>query len=512
MPVNLETIHFNHDTTSNATGAFSIRKNETINVVLPEWRRDQSFRPEDAPAAYAFEWVKRLMQRSRVSIRAEFSCDDATITEVRIKADDGHANLVNVLGTIAETPVKFVKGRANATLFLDGVRIPELGVSVGGVIWKWKYQINGGAWTDLATTCHRIYTVVDMPRPPWQPGLRDINNTQLPWTEVLDIACARAVSTTNVTAAATKITLWANSLGPTFVHYDEPGNGWTGYTYDGPARFHCTDFLLLLNSGTSPTGPAVNCDDCAAIVTSFSNVLGSVLSEGKMQGDENFLLKPNKKIGLQPFGNGRFSYHTVAWLGNATRRDPLFDACVQLDPDGSGPQPFTVPVNILFNDYQPQLARDPIRPVGKQPVRRIGLQVQHLSPDSFVSWAVLLAAALKEKFEFMDVRFIETTLAKFFFQSFWKSLNQADVAFGIDTYQVAQGKSTAPLLENILSRFHLRPTRMSDAHFGGEAYASEGQFTIVFARDQFVFLLRNTGKEVASPAGLAKSIVELMSR
>lgn len=519
MKVDLEFIHLNHDPTSKTTGAFSIRKNETISVIQPEWRKSASFTAHDAPAAYSYKAVQDLIltQQNRVKIKAEFSCTDSATTKVWVKADDGHKTPNNVLGTVAKTEVTFVQGKADADLFLNDVRIPNLGVDVSDVIWNWQYSLDCQKWNDITTSRHRIYTVIDMPGEPWQPASTNINNTQLPWTEVLEFACSIAIAEKDVDAAATKITRWANSLGPVFVHYDNPGNGWTGFTYDGPPRFHCSDFLLLLNSGTSPTGPAVNCDDCAAIVTSFSNILGSRLSEGKMGSTDTFELNPNKKIGRPAVPNGNFSYHTVAWLGNATAADRLFDACVQLDPDGNPtmePHPFTVPVNILFTDYRPQLTLDAANcgPLGKQPVRKIGLSTLPIRADGLALWAVLLAAAETQDLKFSDLRFIDTTFAKYFLQTFWQSRTGPEIAFGIDTFEIGPGKSTAPLVENVLGRFHLRPTRMAEDGFSDESYASKGRFTIVFVRDQFVFLVRNTGKDVASSESLARSIDELIRR
>ena len=509
MPVNLETIHFNHDSTSKTTGAFSIRKNETIPVVLPECRRNQSFRAEDAPAAYAYNLVKDLIvtKKMRVQIKAQFSCTDSQITKVLVKAEDGNARPNNVLGTVAETEVTFVQGRADAELYLDNVRIPDLGVGVSTIIWNWQYSLDGKKWVDITTTTHKIYTVVDLPGDPWEPTSTNINNTQLPWTEVLEFACSVAVSTTNVTDAATKITLWTNSLGPKFVQYDNPGGGWQGFTFERPPRFDCSEFLLLLNGGTNMQGPMVNCDDCAAIVTSFSNILGCRLREGDLGGQFSFLLNPNMKIGREPVSNGFFSRHTVGWLGNLNANGRLFDGCLQLDSEGMS-EKFAVPVNISFRDYRPQLTTDSgnCRPRRKFPVRRIGLGARRLPLDGLVK--------LKHfgfeipDLELVDFRFIDLTLAEYLLQSFWRS-SDAGIAFGIDMYEVAADKSAAPVVENILSRFHLQPERIDDAGFG-EAYASEGRFTILFVRKQFVFMVRNTGRQAIPTEHLAKFIDRLI--
>ncbi len=507
MTITLETIRLNHDPTSRTTGAFSIRKNETIPVVLPEWRNKASFRPDDAPAAYAYNLVKDLIvtKKMRVQIKAQLSCTDSETTKVLVKAQDGHPRPNNVLGTVAETEVTFLQGRAEAELCLDNVRIPDVGVGVSTIIWKWQYSLDGKRWVDITTTTHKIYTVVDLPGDPWEPTSTNINNTQLPWTEVLEFACAVAVSTTNVTDAATRITLWTNSLGPQFVQYDNPGGGWQGFTFEHPPRFDCSEFLLLLNGGTNTQGPLVNCDDCAAIVTSFSNILGCRLREVDLGGQFSFLLNPNMKIGRKPVPNGFFSRHNVGWLGNLTANGLVLDACVQLDSDVRTAK-FAVPVNIAFRDYKPQLTTGSIRPRKKFPVRRIGLGARRLPLDGLVK---LKHFGFKiPELELVDFRFIDITVAEYLLQSFWRS-SEPGIAFGIDMYEVAADKSTAPLVENILSRFHLQPEKIEGAGFG-EAYASEGRFTILFVRKEFVFMVRNTGRKAIPAERLAKFIDSLI--
>jgi hypothetical protein len=553
MRVELESIHLNHDPTSRTTGAFSIRRNEKCPIVRPEWQKGRSLRPEDAPAAYSYTDV----ENKQITIKAEFSCSDTRNTSLRVRARDGHlypkngffTNLIlpillswvgnseatNVLGTVRESNVTFSNGKGVANLTLENVKIRDIGVGINDVIWCWQYSYDGGPWLDLATTRHRIYTVVDMPSLPWKPDCRDIENTQLPWTEVLDFSCRSAASTKNVDDAATNVTLWANRLGNGVVHYDNLGNGWTGFTLDGPSRFDCTEFLLLLNGGKNLQGPAVNCDDCAAIVTSFSNVLGCRLAEGKMAGEVNFKLNPNQKIGRRPVINGYFSHHIVAWLGECTEHDPLFDACVQLDlDDDQTTQVLTVPINIVFRNYRPHLTNmGSVIPGGKQPLRTIGLKVLHKPvknlialksfidgsrssaiPKSVLAWAILLSANEVEDLELIDFRFIETTHAEYLLQSFWSHQVQTNVSFGIDTYEAESKEQAEALLNSILERFHLHPVQFKNSHppLGDKAYASEGGFTVVFLRDEFVFLLRNTGERPIPCEGLARSIDELLQK
>lgn len=532
MRVDLEAIHFNHGPDPEHTGAFTIRRNERCHIVLPEWRRDICVRPEDAPAAYAAS----LLENIHITIQAEFSCDHPGAT-VRVKAGDGHlrsnANCEsNVLGTVPETDVTFVNGRAKVPLCLQNVKLRDIGVGVNDVIWDWQYSGDGKHWHDITTSLHRIYSVIDLPTAPWEPRSRDTENTQLPWTEVLDFACRSAAGVTDLMAAATKVTLWANDLGRGILHYDDIGGGWTGFTLDQPARFDCSEFLLLLNGGRNLQGPAVNCDDCAAIVTSFSNILGCRLSEGEISGDASFKLHPNKKIGLRDQINGLFSRHAVGWLGECTEDDPVFDACLELDSDGKPacePHVWTVPANVVFRKYQCQLTREATIavPSGKLPVRRIGVEAPQLPlkflltserlrfdgadvPEPVLAWGIFLGRPLLDDLKLIDFRFIDTTLGEYLLQSFWCRKGNREVSFNVDMYEVKAGESTAPVVKNILDRFHLRPEPIEG--FGAEAYASKGHFTVVFVRDPFVFLLRNTGEQPESPKVLAREIDELIGR
>lgn len=535
MPVNLEAIHLNHDPSSTTTGAFSIRRNERVPIRRPEWLRHISVRPEDAPAAYAYELAKNI----GVTIEAAFSCTGPPIPKIRVRALDEHlhpkkdslgSRLLqllspsardsvpsNVLGNVAEGDVTFEGGKGKATLFLENVKIRDVGVGVSDVIWRWQYSLDGKDWIDLTTSLHRIYTVVEMPTPPWQPKSKEINDTQLPWAEVLDFACRIAIGTKSLDEAATKITQWANGLGKQkLIKYDQPG-GWPAFIEDSPRSFDCSDFLLLLNGGPNLQGSEINCDDCSAIVTSFSNVLGCRLSEGKM-GGLSFDLKPHLRIGLDPVFESNFGGHRVGWLGECTEIDPLFDACVQLDlDDDPTTKIFTVPTNIKFIDYRPRLTteEDNCKALGKLPVMRMGLpplrkipKADALLRDSEISSATTILSRVEQfpDLRLIDFRFSETTPARYLLQFFLRQRNDLDVSFGTKMYESALTENTQALVQNILNRFNQPPQKIPEPPFGTEAYASENRSVILFVRDVFVFLIRNTGKKSASCEELAKLI------
>ena len=72
-------------------------------------------------------------------------------------------------------------------------------------------------------------------------------NLQLPWTDVLDIACVWAANASTRDGAAGLITDHVNALGPGTVTYDCPGGGATHYTSGG--LFNCTAFVDRVNGG-----------------------------------------------------------------------------------------------------------------------------------------------------------------------------------------------------------------------------------------------------------------------
>ncbi|HKR14923.1 MAG TPA: hypothetical protein VJT15_22860 [Pyrinomonadaceae bacterium] len=539
MRVELESIHLNHDPTSKTTGAFSIRRNEKCPIVRPEWRRDISLRPEDAPAAYAYELVENIA----ITIQAELSCDDPSVKTLFVRARDGYLNpkkrsignhlrkmltplareslTTNVLGSAPKTEVTFVNGKGMATLLLRDVKICEVGVSVSDVIWNWQYSLDGNDWEDLVTSLHRVYTVVNIPFSPWQPASRDIDNTQLPWTEALDFACRAAASAKDVTAAATQITQWVSRLGNGFIRYDVEGNGPPAFAFERGPRFDLTQFLLLLNGGTPLLGVLVNCDDCSAIVTSFSNILGCLLGEGEM-GEDSFKLKPHLRVGVPKVLTSNFSRHNVSWLGLCTADDPVFDACVRFDFD---PDPkrerWAVATSISFREYRPLLTDDAknCTPQGRRLDRKIGglsFPFEALYPHEFGPAAQVVNALKSEAKLFRDpelsnLRLIQTTLVKYLLQSFWRSRKEIGVTYCLDTYECGSAEAVRTLVDELLSSFNLRPDKVEDPTVGNEMYASKNRSSIVFVRGQFVLLTRNTGRKTSSSEDLAKKIDELFT-
>lgn len=344
----LEAIKFNHDPDSASTDALNIRRNSKEFVPVPEWRRGVSVEPDDSPSAYA----ARETSGKTVTIQAKFSRDDNSVDSMEVRALDFNRPPMNVLGEVKARVVNF--GPSGETGFesfeLSNVRIGDVGVGAHTVTWRWQFRTRSDSgWVDLKTSTHKVYTILEEPKSPWQQTPYHIANGQIPWTEVLDWSCAWAAGAMRADDAAAHITRGIYGLGPTLIEYNCPGSGTSNYSYP---HFNCTSFLDLLRGGFG-RGRYVNCSDCATIVSTFANILGCDLWQSRM--GSNFSLNPILAIGSSRWetacGWGAFSYHEVAWKGACTLNDNVFDACLQVDGDvdpSTSPHTPLLPMNIRF--------------------------------------------------------------------------------------------------------------------------------------------------------------------
>lgn len=353
MAVLLEAIRFNHDPGSPSTSAISLRRNATDAVFVPEWRRGVSFRPEDAPAAYA---VARARLHP-VTIQAQFRRTDPAVESVEVRAvDRAHAAaggclyailhgfglapappppaVGGILGDIRPKHIAF--GGNDLSVFetfeLHAHELGRAGVGIHITNWTWQYRATAfDAWTDFETSSHEIFTLLDVPTAPWQQTPYDSTNTQLPWIDLLRHACAWAGGACTRDDAARHITAAFHALGPATIEYDCPGGGSTRYAHP---VFNATAFLDRLNGGFG-NGQYVNGTDCATIISTFANAVGCDLWQARMGYD--FLLNPVRAIGSQTWqtacGWGGFFYHEVAWSGDCDTGDDVWDGSLHVDGD-----------------------------------------------------------------------------------------------------------------------------------------------------------------------------------
>lgn len=318
MTISLEAISFNHDPVSTTRDAFTIRKNGTEDVAVPEWTRGTTL-PQDSPAAYSI----RQISANNLTIKAQFRrlAADPTSAVVHAIGRSG-----NVLGNVRSRTITFQNGLSTFDLFeLDA---PPGSPGVGRWDISWDWFVDG---TFAQTTQHRIYTLVDAPKEPWGQ-LGSPPDFQLPWTEVLEHACVAATGARNVDDAAALLTRWVFSLGGSKLKYNDQGSGTSCFTIQGMDAFKCTSFLEALKNGHG-TRQTVNCVDCATILSSFANILGCELTQSKI----GFEFKTNfiQKIGSTTRTTQEFKFHEVAWKFPSSGSPTIFDSCLQIDGDSN---------------------------------------------------------------------------------------------------------------------------------------------------------------------------------
>jgi len=358
--VSLASISFDYDPVGTSVDALTIRRNYATDISVPEWVPGKKL-PAEAPCAYAMN----LIAGKTPTIQAVFNIPAATSHSIRIQATGG-----GIMGAIDPVTVAFGSDTsATVTLSLSHQALAAGGVQRADVTWTWQYQVDGGTWTTMASTQHRVYVILDMPNTPWKQT-PNRTNQQLPWTDVLDYTCTWAGGAKSVDEVLSKVTTKVNS-GINLIYDTAHGASVYIGTSGGISSFLCGQFIDFLNTGKG-NGRTVNCTDCATIVTTFANILGSDVMASIMayniRTGEGFLCNQILAIGTTtwalPFGTGYFSYHEVAWTGTGCMTDNVYDACLQYDtgsnPWGTGSHTPGLPVNIVFSILQPMPSPFPV--------------------------------------------------------------------------------------------------------------------------------------------------------
>jgi hypothetical protein len=332
MTIRIESISFNHRPLTPATGALTIRKNQSEDVTVPEWQNGMTD-PARSPAAYTIDQIRG----NALTIKVEFtrtSAGDPANVVVRAVAQTG-----NVFGDIVSQTINFGTALSTFAFFTLTSVLRNPAVGIRDVAWDWFAD-----GTLLQTTRHRIYSLAGAPQPPWgQPGSR-FTDFQVPWTDVLDHACLQATGAQTVDEAADRLTRWVNSLGAeTTLQYDEQG-GASHFTLNGMTTFNCTEFLRVLARGPGARAK-VNCTDCATIVSSFANILGCNLVQSRI----GFEFQTNliQKIGLVYPYKQPFKFHEVAWKFPSSGDAFVYDPCLLFDGDSNvAEQPFQATLGV----------------------------------------------------------------------------------------------------------------------------------------------------------------------
>jgi hypothetical protein len=529
--IQLEEISFNH-LGDRSSGSVTIQ-NEGQVITAPEWRRG-TIKPEHSLVAYAIN-----QQRNGLTILARLSSPDRSLTEIEVQAV---ADPNNVLGHIQGRTVTFNAGGQSEILrfSLPAPRFREFGVNVGTASWRWEYRVRStDDWTRFDETTHRVYVLVDTPVEPW--------DDELPRAEVLDLACVWANGAKNVDEAASSITRAVYALGDPLavpplrlLRYQRTS------TY-AQGTFNISGFLRLL-SGADDVPARVNCDDCATIVSTFGNILGSNLSQSEM-GDV-FGTHHIRLIGKSKWTRPTFPRHAVAWKEPCLETDPVFDACLQVDGDND-PADHThfiaeVPVNTPFAGHmnykfslfrggncQARPERKKRRPLGvgflgqvrftdpillaflkflydfenwppgdppKDANHRKGLLRSFPNVPNFESWE----SGAVERFQDEDVEGI-----RFF-------LKRADVhthnLVEVNLYEVKASTAINDFVLQLLAQFHQSDVQRETVNtLGRLTFVEPCDSAVVFVRNDVIAFVRSVGRERVSVFDIA-TIIDLALR
>lgn len=340
MSLRLVSIAFNHNPGAATHDALNIRLNNDRFINVPEWTPTSPV----TPAAYSIAETRDQQIKIAVTIRS------TTPGTIFICAETDAQNSQSLFANVSPQQIDFSAANQSQTLLfnLKDVQLEQGGVNIYNFQWKWMSGPDAnGPWTPFRTSAHKIYALLRLPTHsrPWQRGPFEASNKQLPWAEVLEVACDWARGATDVDEAASMITQEVYQLGRTLVNisqeepgplltYNDTSSGGSNYL-NWPTEFLCTDFLLRLRRQKA-RGRYVNCDDCATIVSTFANVLGCELSQSWIgKGGPEFTINPILLIGAEPddWRATEFLHHAVAWKGAADVDDELFDACLITDGD-----------------------------------------------------------------------------------------------------------------------------------------------------------------------------------
>lgn len=369
---------FNHDQNSSATSALNVRLNGRTAARLPEWEEGDTF--QSSVAAYATDAVDPAKLRIFARFEAPEFAGQTIVVETRSPGigelpgylEDQLNALVfinfplylllrnnlqlfytlieqstsGVLGTLQRRRVTFDdQGQSGWVPFRPiGTRLKEAGVGRHIISWTWHYRRPGRSWQIMTLTQHKIYSVLKVPFQPWVQQPFVASNTQLPWIEALEVATQWAAGAQTRASASARVTQSIYDLGTSEFEYGCPVGART--VYSDPA-FNLTQFLQRL-AGDYGLGPYINCSDCATFTSTFANLLGDTLWQSQMRDfTRAFPVNPIRAIGttavIPPCGIGLFNYHEVAWTGDATEDDLVYDPCLEVNTN-----PFLLPEQMVL--------------------------------------------------------------------------------------------------------------------------------------------------------------------
>ena len=251
----VEEIKFNHDPTSCSADAVNLSKNlrEEYSALQGEWWTGGATLKND-PVCYSGGVTPTV----RVKFRVSPSLAYARLSARTVDAD-------SPLGGLEPKTVMFSSGISTWFEFAVDARIPRAIRKVDHR-WEWKVSsINGQSVTPFvcATTGpHRVYTVLDTPKKPWKPNGLD---TQMPWTDALDLVCTVADGKSGKVQALAAVTSYLFGDSMKFKYDVKEGE---------PHYFGDTQTAFSLNDYLARRFPEVNCSDQAYGLATLGNLMG----------------------------------------------------------------------------------------------------------------------------------------------------------------------------------------------------------------------------------------------
>jgi hypothetical protein len=340
--ISLESITFNHTTSSNSGDAINIRKDFSTDVTVPEWQKAK----QSDPAAY-------IINKS-VTIKAIISAAPG-VTSAKIRASKQYG----FLGDLNQKVVSFSGGSPQEVSFTVSGKTPN-DIRKSNQKWHWLVEdINntGTAEQKFAGSVNKLYSILAQPQSPW-----DVSGNKEPWVKALNRSCSWANGQSTPEGAADNITrqLFGNVGGKYDIVSGAPKYGYS--------PFHLNSFLNKI-----PNISTVNCYDMGHSLVSMANAVGCNLSYRFSQpfGYLNCIHPIGQGWANNPFyGNSNYSSNPIVngdWtiadgrsrFGNhafGSISDNIFDACLTVDTDSDpdfGP-PFTETwmINQVWNSYK----------------------------------------------------------------------------------------------------------------------------------------------------------------
>lgn len=252
-------------------------------------------------------------------------------------------------GTALEGDPAFVANGDVTVVATD--RVPAVGRYDLELRWRFEARAAGGDWTPMPggiVTRHRLYGLAgfpvfdydDVPHRAWV----DVVDQVAEWVEGAT-ADPELVAARIVEGVYYELGLVYDSERGASFYSSYPRGSWTG------ASFNATRFMERDN------GSVVNCSDAAAIVSSFSNMVGvdlryHILTHQWERGFDLYYLQAigSDSFAASPFrsGNPAFSYHAVTGPPDGS----FFDATLALDGDG---MPWAAPHEVLLAEGLPAM-------------------------------------------------------------------------------------------------------------------------------------------------------------